>query len=625
MSRKITNNTGYSLYYRGTTQYDVTPTTSYTYYELENGESVNRSLECIFATKVVNGKPEVSKIKLSHSGGEISTTGKQGNTNVYLNTGDTETLTLENFATTFSTTASDTILTNASSTTSTTYKVNTTLTNCTITPTSTEIEEGTRTTFTVTANDGYEFTTTPTINGSAMTKTSDTVYTSTITVNADVTIIANATAISTATTYNVTTTLTNCTITPTSTTVSSDTTVTFIVTANDGYTFRTAPTLNGNAMTKSSDTSYHYTLIPDSDITIIANAVLEDYTESITYNLQNANATPLSLVLGTATTITITADNGYTLVSATGTYYTESGDYESITFTISDDSSTATATVTVPNDSLGVGNHIITISNTATQAPITKVLNDLIAVYIPTDEELGKISEKQFITVEGQVYAISEFITSYKKLYIPKTAINIVGKNYAVLGYYDTKIEVDTASDFIVTIDCGDVTIDAIHNNTYDFTDTTINIYIPFIGLTELNASEVVGKTINLQYKINIITAECVAIITVKETDITKIIQENNGVCGFSVPYKTSDILWSLYNSNAEITGYLKYSKTPTVYENYHDEISSNNIYNGSQWVIIGDMNGFTQFSEVNLETIADINYTEMDELTNILMKGVII
>lgn len=246
------------------------------------------------------------------------------------------------------------------------YKVTSTLENCTLTPTDTEIDEGTETTFTVTANDGYEFQTAPTINGSEMTKTSNTEYTSTITVSSDVDIVANA--IKSVTYYTVNSTLTNCTRTPTDSQIAEGTETTFTVTANDGYTFNTVPTINGSSMSKASDTVYTATITVNSNVTIVASADKIPSTYSATYDLSNATITPNNSVFteNEVVTFTATANTGYEF--SNNDYVTVNG----TKFTIADDKKTATATITVTGTvsviahALIVQTHIITITGTLT-------------------------------------------------------------------------------------------------------------------------------------------------------------------------------------------------------------------------------------------------------------------
>lgn len=424
--------------------------------------------------------------------------------------------------------------------------------------------------------------------------------------------------------WTVTANLTNCTLTPTDTKIDDNTQVTFTVTANTGYYITTTPTVNGVNMRKVSGSTYTYTVNVTSDVTIIATASETGASNPITYNLQNATGTPATANEGEPTTVTITANDGYNLVTVTGTYNTESGDQESINFTISSDKKTATATFTIPADYL-TGQHGIRITCTSTQAPVTKVLNDLIAIYNPTDEELGEISTKQFITAEGEVYKLSEFITSYKKFAINPDLLNgyIVGKNYAVLGYYDTGVEVNVLSNFLINLPPINFNIPRVHNNSLDYTDNEYSAYLPFVGVVDL-PTKIAGYTLLFNITINLFTGNINYIVSFfdKNSNKREFINSWNGKCAFDVPYKTSDILWDLYNKDSQIEINLTVSNI-VISILYHNELSNNNLYSTSQWIVLSDITGYAQFSDVDLTSLTDATYTEKDELETILEKGV--
>lgn len=111
--------------------------------------------------------------------------------------------------------------------------------------------------------------------------------------------------------YKVTSTLSNCTLTPTDTEIDEGTVTDFIVTANSGYTFNTAPTLNGEAMEKTSDTVYHKSITVNADVDIIATANKIPVTYSITANGTNGTVTPTQFTEGVETVVTLNASDGY--------------------------------------------------------------------------------------------------------------------------------------------------------------------------------------------------------------------------------------------------------------------------------------------------------------------------
>lgn len=182
--------------------------------------------------------------------------------------------------------------------------------NCTLEPKATQFYDGQSVTFKVYANDGYSFYTIPTVDGVGMSRLSDTAYYLKVTPTKDFTVIANAENPKTyhTATYN----LTNCTITPNDIQIVDGEQYNYIVKANDGYRFDSAPTINGAEMVKTSDTEYHYTITIDNDITInaLANAIP---TYTVTTTLTNCTISPTETNVKDGDTITyiVTANSGF--------------------------------------------------------------------------------------------------------------------------------------------------------------------------------------------------------------------------------------------------------------------------------------------------------------------------
>lgn len=154
------------------------------------------------------------------------------------------------------------------------YQVHSTLNNCTLSPTDSQYDEGSSVTFTVTANNSYHFTSAPTINGVAMTKTSDTIYTSTIEVHSTINIVASAEK----TKYTITYQLSNATIDPSDqTSVDEGTQVILIAKANDGYKLDTV-TVNGQSATLtdvSGRSQFTFTVTSNTTVVVSASATTD--------------------------------------------------------------------------------------------------------------------------------------------------------------------------------------------------------------------------------------------------------------------------------------------------------------------------------------------------------------
>lgn len=68
------------------------------------------------------------------------------------------------------------------------------------------------------------------------------------------------------------------------------------------------------------------------------------------------------------------------------------------------------------------------------------------------------------------------------------------------------------------TIDCGTVHIDENWGNFLDYSQTSIELYLPFVGSVELDVSECMNGTVNVQYTIDFFTGMCVANVLCTKT-----------------------------------------------------------------------------------------------------------
>ena len=69
-------------------------------------------------------------------------------------------------------------------------------------------------------------------------------------------------------------------------------------------------------------------------------------------------------------------------------------------------------------------------------------------------------------------------------------------------------------------------------------------VYLPFIGFKTLSANDVIGKTINIVYNIDVTTGSCVALINVKTKGTNAILYSFSGNCSSPIPLSSTN-----YNS----------------------------------------------------------------------------
>lgn len=110
-------------------------------------------------------------------------------------------------------------------------------------------------------------------------------------------------------------------------------------------------------------------------------------------------------------------------------------------------------------------------------------------------------------------------------------------KSFALM-YIDTGVDMDTAANQFVDADCGTLPIQLYYGSALDYSPyTKISCYLPYIGMVQLNTDEVVGRTLQVKYRIDIVSGSCVAKIFVDGNCI----YQYSGHCAITIPIAASD------------------------------------------------------------------------------------
>lgn len=90
------------------------------------------------------------------------------------------------------------------------------------------------------------------------------------------------------------------------------------------------------------------------------------------------------------------------------------------------------------------------------------------------------------------------------------------GQKSVVVGLIDTQVSMNLAASQFVVVDCGSLTVSPMYNTYLDYAPyTSIALYLPYIGVKQINTDEVMGKTVAVKYHIDILTGACAAYIIV--------------------------------------------------------------------------------------------------------------
>lgn len=158
---------------------------------------------------------------------------------------------------------------------------------------------------------------------------------------------------------------------------------------------------------------------------------------------------------------------------------------------------------------------------------------------------------------------ITDFIENLNKLFMNPMdyiiSLNILPCNPSVgspkpinIGSFTTSISMPPVTSQWYEFDCGTININEYWGSALDYApNTKISLFLPFIGSVSLNTDEVMGKQLGIKYRIDLLSGQCVAMVTVaglvNQTGI--VYYQYTGECAVSVPLTGAD--WSRIYSAA--------------------------------------------------------------------------
>ena len=110
------------------------------------------------------------------------------------------------------------------------------------------------------------------------------------------------------------------------------------------------------------------------------------------------------------------------------------------------------------------------------------------------------------------------------------------GSSNIKAGYLDSGVSAAVVSDQYTTIDCGSVAVPEYYNNALDYDYTQVSIYLPFIGIVPLKTADVMGSTLSVKYRVDVLTGTTLAQLTVTRNGSTATLYTYSGNCAVQLP-----------------------------------------------------------------------------------------
>lgn len=351
-----------------------------------------------------------------------------------------------------------------------------------------------------------------------------------------------------------------------------------------------------------------------------------DYVVEISTNLSNCTANedlPQYVKDGETVNVTLTANDGteFDTEKSTPKFYYEnaSGEPQTRNLTISSDKKTA-------KGSIQVNTNWSSFAVIGSAYPVTVVGEQYgsINVYLVTLDELAEFSGKRFFKETGTdpstgapIYEnidLGAYVNRIRRIY---TNIGASSTDVIRCGNYNTGVSCNQPAHDKITLDFGTAVVPAHNEDNTDF-ESELQVFLPFAGFVSLNR-DYAGQTISLQYVINVVTGNGVALLSC------------NGVV-FQVEEiePSSEIIYLSPSTQIKTVGgddwneMLYYGLEPYIYCKWY-ESASNGRNNDRQTGEIGNFRGFNIFDDVSPIHTAEMLTEEQEMIYTALSDGVYI
>lgn len=325
----------------------------------------------------------------------------------------------------------------------------------------------------------------------------------------------------------------------------------------------------------------------------------------VTYELTNCTVSPQPQTVKTGNTLnlTVTPNINYQLDSCNLIWNAGEKDI-TVSFT--------SGVVSFP-----VPDSCVSINVKAVASIITPIGKNYgaINVYCVTLDNLDEFSKQRFFTVKDDSQGIYEevnlgiFVNRIKRIF---TNVPVSGTDSLRCGNYNTGITVQTPENDVISLNFGDVTLTGLNGDSEDY-NAQISVFIPCRGFVAID-SKYIGKTINLSFKVNVITGDAVAFLSCDGV----VFQLESFSLSRDVIYKTGTKELNIVGGT-QWDEQILYGLEPYVIITQNTTVNKP-VNNTQESVTIGDVTGYARFENVDLDTVnllVDEYNTIISELEN--------
>lgn len=239
------------------------------------------------------------------------------------------------------------------------------------------------------------------------------------------------------------------------------------------------------------------------------------------------------------------------------------------------------------------------------------------------------------------------------------------------LGNFNTNVNGERITSQYVTVDCGSLTLKEFWGSALDYAPyTKVSIFLPFIGIRDLNVDDCMNAVIQVKYNIDILTGDCVAGIkcgngviykftgNVKQTVpvsgrqsdmqmnmLKSVLSGASGLAagaaiggaaglvaaGASAASTVASSKFvtqrsgTLDGSAGQLDDFVPYLIVHRPIQSLAKNYAKNKGYTSNIGATLSSLTGYTEVEYIHLEGISGATDAELQEIEDLLKKGVII
>lgn len=162
----------------------------------------------------------------------------------------------------------------------------------------------------------------------------------------------------------------------------------------------------------------------------------------------------------------------------------------------------------------------------------------LFSVYNPTQGQVDSF---------GAWLWSNDFVDQLKKIFNdPMESIISLHKVFATpstgasqdiyVGYLDSGVSSATVTNQYVDVDCGSITLYEYFGNVFDYENTSLHLYIPFVGFVNISTYDAMRSEIKVIYHIDVLTGECLVDVEMIRDLAGGVLYQYSGNCAVHYP-----------------------------------------------------------------------------------------